>query len=177
MSSFKWIALIIGLTSKASLAIDIHSCIEQASITHGVDAKLIWSIKIKESGTSIHAGISRVNDDGSEDLGPMQVNTVWLPYLSERGFSREKLLGDGCEGIKAGTLILSEKISQYGLYEGIGRYHSATPKFKLPYRDDVLAIWKNLKGGAIPEDLSPKSTATKKARSKHRNPFTIAFLD
>ncbi|EIJ75014.1 MAG: conjugal transfer protein TrbN [Leptospirillum sp. Group II 'C75'] len=43
------------------------------------------------------------NTDGSEDLGPMQINSRWLPLLSRYGLTRAKILGDPCTNVWAGA--------------------------------------------------------------------------
>lgn len=187
------LALLIGFAGGSCPAladIEIHRCIDEAAQAHGVDKNLIWAIKLKESAHRTDEGIRHVNENGSEDLGPMQVNSLWLPYLKARGIGREHLMGGGCEGVHAGTMILSDLIRQYGPEEAAGYYHSATPKFKEPYQADVVAMWHRLNQGESPNSIAPgriisvagNPPATPAARrsqvalQKYKNPFVISLM-
>ena len=54
------------------------------------------------------------NTDGSEDLGPMQINSRWLPLLSRYGLTRAKILGDPCANVWAGAWILARAYARDG---------------------------------------------------------------
>ena len=79
------------------------------------------------------AGSLHRNADGSEDLGVMQVNTVWLhplshlTHLSESDI-RGRLLDRPCFNIAAAGLILHLYLTetQGDLLRAIGDYHSHT---------------------------------------------------
>ncbi len=83
-----------------------------------------------EGGT---VGITHQNSNGTQDLGVMQVNTIWVPALAERaGFSeaetRRRLIDDPCFNIAAAALILRGYLAQThgALLPAIGDYHSHT---------------------------------------------------
>jgi hypothetical protein len=73
------------------------------------------------------------NADGSYDLGPMQINTQWLPELARAWKvdvrkARTVMRDDGCMNVKAAAWILHNTISDAGsVYGGIARYNSSTP--------------------------------------------------
>jgi hypothetical protein len=73
------------------------------------------------------------NDDGSYDLGPMQINTQWLPELAsvwrvDTYKAKVVLRDDGCMNVKVAAWILHTNIKRAGsVYGGIARYHSASP--------------------------------------------------
>ena len=78
------------------------------------------------------------NTDGSEDLGPMQINSRWLPRLERYGLDRAKLLGDPCTNVWAGAWILALAYSHDGeIWQAIGHYHSWRPKESRRYRRRV----------------------------------------
>ncbi len=78
------------------------------------------------------------NTDGSEDLGPMQINSRWLPTLSRYGATRERLISDPCTNVWAGAWILALAYSHDGdIWKAIGHYHSWRPQESRRYRRRV----------------------------------------
>lgn len=86
------------------------------------------------------------NSNGSYDLGPMQINTLWLPELAEAWntdvrTARKMVRDDGCTNIAAGAWILKQKISTTGsLWGGIAGYHSLTPRYGNTYASKVASV-------------------------------------
>jgi hypothetical protein len=85
------------------------------------------------------------NRNGTYDLGPMSINTVWLPTLarryqvSEEALTR-RLASDGCANLAA-AWILGRKIAETGdVWEGVARFHSATPAKQVRYLRRVQAM-------------------------------------
>lgn len=85
-------------------------------------------------------GVVHQNGNGTQDLGVMQVNTLWLPTLAARaGFSeaetRRKLVNDPCFNIAAAALILRGYMAEThgALLPAIGDYHSHTPALNSAY--------------------------------------------
>lgn len=91
------------------------------------------------------AGLAHRNADGSEDLGPMQINTRWLPRLERYGLGRARLLSDPCANVWAGAWILALAIARDGdVWTAIGHYHSGRPAESRKYRRRVareLSEW------------------------------------
>ncbi len=85
------------------------------------------------------------NTDGSEDLGPMQINSRWLPRLARYGLTRKKLLGDSCANVWAGAWILALAVSRDGdIWIAIGHYHSGRRGESRKYRlrvSRILLTW------------------------------------
>ncbi len=74
------------------------------------------------------------NFNGTYDLGPMQVNSRWIPELArtwnvDYRTARKAVRDDGCVNVRVAAWILRRKIGEAGgsLYGGIAHYHSATP--------------------------------------------------
>ena len=100
---------------------------------------------------SIHAveggniGVVHRNTDGSEDLGVMQVNTLWLSplsrvtHLSEADI-RNRLLDQPCFNIAAAGYILHTYLAETrgDLLQAIGDYHSHTPVLNQAYQAQVI---------------------------------------
>jgi len=85
------------------------------------------------------------NKNGSYDLGPMQINTIWLPTLStrwkvDRSTARQWVRDDGCVNMGVAAWILRQRINQTGsLWGGIAGYHSLTPGIGSRYAGKVSA--------------------------------------
>lgn len=85
------------------------------------------------------------NGNGSYDLGPMQINTVWLPDLAARwGVStetaREWVRDDPCTNVGVAAWILRTHLDETGnLERAIAHYHSRTPVYGTAYRGRVIS--------------------------------------
>jgi hypothetical protein len=86
------------------------------------------------------------NINGTYDLGPMQVNTRWLPMLEQTwhvnaSTARAWVRDDGCVNVHVAAWILRKKMDDSGsLWGGIAAYHSATPSIGGPYATKVIAV-------------------------------------
>lgn len=112
-------------------------CMLVVAATTALPPRVLPVIQKIEGGA---VGVVHQNDNGTQDLGVMQVNTLWLPALAARsGFSeaetRQKLLQDPCFNIAAAALILRGYLKQTGgsLPRAIGDYHSHTPALNSAY--------------------------------------------
>ena len=66
----------------------IAACLMMASQTYNVPPALMVGIYKAEGGK---IGQEVPNKNGSYDLGPMQINTIWMPELADKwGVSEEK---------------------------------------------------------------------------------------
>nr|WP_305123382.1 lytic transglycosylase domain-containing protein [Roseomonas sp. GC11] len=110
----------------------------------GLPPRVLPVIQAIEGGA---IGMVRGNSNGSEDLGLMQVNTVWLGPLS-RGTGlpqeevRRRLVEDGCFAITvAGAILRMHLTAEKGdLMKAIGNYHSRTPALNEAYQARALAM-------------------------------------
>jgi soluble lytic murein transglycosylase-like protein len=116
------------------------ACIIAAANTFSIDPLIIAGIMRTEGG---RVGAYSTNTNGTKDLGPMQINDgVWIEEVADSLLSGDaeeakyRLLNDGCFNIYAGAWILRQNIdlSDGDILEGIGRYHSWTPKHKNKYK-------------------------------------------
>jgi len=144
----------------------IAVCIFAAAQTYSLPPSVILAVLHVEGG---RAGLASKNTNGTYDLGPMQINTLWVPGLAEYWkVSPSKALrmvrDDACVNIGVGAWILRSKINETGsLYKGIAHYHSATPKFGTVYRQKVIAAMRKYRLVREPTDLvsaSKKNAAT-----------------
>jgi hypothetical protein len=122
----------------------LAACVLMAANTYHVPAAVMIGIMHVEGG---HIGQEAgPNVNGTFDLGPMQVNTRWLPQLEQiwhvgAPTARSWLRDDGCVNVHVGAWILRQKMDESGsLWGGIAAYHSATPSLGAPYADKVVAV-------------------------------------
>ena len=94
------------------------------------------------------SGLEVKNTNGSHDLGLMQINTLWLPYVAKTWNippSQAYLLlkTDNCFNIKVAAHILRLKIHEGDgtLLDGIARYNHASPRYGHPYCNKVLKAY------------------------------------
>ncbi len=117
-------------------------CIFMASNTYQVPTEVVIGIMYVEGG---HVGQEAgPNLNGTYDLGPMQVNSLWVPKLAQlwhvdNRTAHNWLRDNGCENIYVGAWILKQKIAEAGtLYNGIAYYHSAARRPGKNYANKVL---------------------------------------
>jgi hypothetical protein len=104
--------------------------------------RVLPSIQSVEGGAV--GGISH-NTNGTDDLGVMQVNTIWLPALSRltrmpEPVLRDRLVSDACFNISASGAIMRYYLDETkgDLMRAVGNYHSHTPGRNIAYRRLVL---------------------------------------
>ena len=140
--------LILGATSANAAE---ESCLQQASKRFRVPASLIQAIMDVEGGTS---GNVSHNTNGSYDIGPMQINSIWLPEVEKRGGSLQLLLYHSCANIHFGAWLLSRemvdidptRIDRAQFWRAVGNYHSHTPDLNARYAEKVWNAWRRRQG-------------------------------
>jgi soluble lytic murein transglycosylase-like protein len=139
-------------------------CIFAAAQTYAVPPSVILGVLHVEGGT---VGMASKNTNGTADLGPMQINTIWMPQLARYwgvpvATATRMVKDDACVNIGVGAWILRSKMNETGsLYRGIAYYHSATPHLGQRYRDKVMTAMQNYRLVRRPEDLVMLSTPRK----------------
>lgn len=123
------------------LASGLAACIFIAAQTYSVPPAVLVGIMHVEGGK---VGQQVRNTNNSYDLGPMQINTLWLPELSKhwrvsKGTAKSWVRDDGCINVSVAAWILRKKTDDAGsLYKGIAHYHSKTPSLGFKYRRKVF---------------------------------------
>ncbi|MFY9288028.1 MAG: lytic transglycosylase domain-containing protein [Alphaproteobacteria bacterium] len=121
----------------------LAACLLMAANTYQVPPAIMIGIMEIEGGRVGQA--VGPNFNGSYDLGPMQVNTLWVPKLAKIWKVNDKtaytwLKDDGCVNVHVSAWILQQKIKNTGsYYGGISHYHSATPGIGSRYAAKVVA--------------------------------------
>ncbi|MGE0109934.1 MAG: lytic transglycosylase domain-containing protein [Bdellovibrionales bacterium] len=106
------------------------------------------------------------NSNNTYDLGPMQVNTHWIPELAkawkiDTKTAHRLVRDDGCVNVRVAAWILKNKINRAGsLLGGIAYYHSATPKRGAAYAAKVLRVME--KKGLIRRSAQEQSATSGK---------------
>lgn len=95
----------------------------------GISYFLMKAIALTENADFDNDAIMK-NDNGTIDVGLMQINSMWKYWLPEANITHQKLK-DPDFNIKIAYTIVSKIIERHGYsWDSIGRYHSGTPKFK-----------------------------------------------
>ena len=142
------IALLAGIMVSGPVQAGQTDCVQLAADKYGLPVSVIQAILKVEGG---HVGQAVRNSNGTEDLGPMQINTVWLSRLTSYGVTRQQLQHDRCINILVGSWILARQLRnaknmegpvQRRVWWGIGAYHSRTPQHNVKY---ALTVWQALR--------------------------------
>ncbi|HJS95982.1 MAG TPA: lytic transglycosylase domain-containing protein [Solirubrobacteraceae bacterium] len=120
----------------------IEGCIVAAAHVHRVPPALIVILLDVEGGA---LGRVSPNTNGTVDVGPMQVNQIWLPQVARHwGTTRDRafraLRDSFCANVEAGTWILRQSLDEArgDFWEGVATYHSHDPDHRRPYLRSVL---------------------------------------
>lgn len=142
------------------MAIPYLACMALVASIYHLPPRVLPSIARVEGGTN---GSVHHNVNGSDDLGVMQVNTLWLPALSRytrlpTSLVRARLTSQPCFNIAAAGAILRTYLAQDDghLMQAIGDYHSHTAPLNQAYRIKVVAAARRL--FASRRTASPKLT-------------------
>jgi hypothetical protein len=120
----------------------IEGCIyAAASVYHEPPAVLLILLNV-EGGT---LGSVSHNTNGTVDIGPMQVNQLWIPKLvahwrADPQTTYEALRDNFCANVEAGAWILRQGLDKaHGdFWGGVGYYHSYDPIYQITYLRSVL---------------------------------------
>ena len=133
----------------------IAACLMLAAQTYSVPPAVLVGIYQVEGG-AIGQAVGP-NKNGSYDLGPMQINTIWIPELAEKwGVSNNTALqwvkNDPCTNMGVAASILRGHMDRTGsLSTAIAHYHSKTPSYGGIYKAKVIKAMRSkglLKDGA-----------------------------
>ena len=132
------------------MAIPYLACMVLTASFYHLPPRVLPTIQAVEGG---RVGDVHRNTNGTDDLGVMQVNTIWLEpisrvaHLSEAEV-RQRLTFNSCFNIAAAGLILRSYLNQPNtdLLHAIGDYHSHTPTLNMSYKVQVLRMAERLFG-------------------------------
>ena len=125
------------MASVAALAISPTAptvqCTVHAAQRFGLPPGALAGVLLNEGG---RPGLWSRNANGSYDLGPAQINTLWLEKLRARGITPAMVANDGCLNVTvaAGILALYRQQAGGDLWTALGWYHSHIPLLARQYR-------------------------------------------
>ena len=124
----------------------LAACIFLAAQTYSIPPAVLLGIYQVEAG-SVGQAVGP-NKNGSYDLGPMQINTIWLPELAAQwGVSTNTayrwVKDDPCTNVGVSAWILRSHLDEtQDLSRAIAYYHSRTPNIGGAYKYRVISSMK-----------------------------------
>ncbi len=131
----------------------LAACMMMAAQTYDVPPALLVGIYKAEGGK---VGQQVANKNGSYDLGPMQINTIWMPELAKKwGVSKNTahkwVRDDACTNVGVAAWILRGHVNEtQDLAQALQHYHSRTPKYGEKYKKRVIDLMQ--KNGLLKSD-------------------------
>ena len=134
----------------------LAACLMMASQTYSVPPAVMVGIMQVEGG---QVGQQVLNTNGSYDLGPMQINTIWVPRLANywgvtEATAKRWIRDDPCTNMGVSAWILRRHMNETGsLSKAIAYYHSRTPSLGYSYKNRVVSAMR--KSGLIRNSSQP----------------------
>ncbi len=126
----------------------IATCLLMAAQTYNVPPAVMLGIMHVEGGRPGQA--VGPNSNGSYDLGPMQINTLWIPQLAKHwkvshNVAYRMVKDDPCVNVNVAAWILRQRLNESGnLTLAIAHYHSKTPRFGYSYARKVIGAMRRM---------------------------------
>ncbi|MFP2344633.1 type III secretion system invasion protein IagB [Enterobacter ludwigii] len=141
MKRFLLLLLILSQSAAAN-------CWDKAAHYYHVDPYLLYAIAQVESGMNPNA--VGWNQDGSRDVGLMQINSTHFSELQRQGIDENRLVTEPCTSIMVGASILSKMMNVYGYnWEAVGAYNAGVKKEnyskRMNYARKVWAKYQEIK--------------------------------
>jgi hypothetical protein len=120
----------------------IEGCILAAARVHRLPPAMLVILLNVEGGS---LGRVSQNTNDTVDIGPMQVNQIWIPLVAAHWHATaaaafRALRDNFCANVEAGAWILRHGLDEAGgdFWQGVGFYHSHDPDEKERYLRAVL---------------------------------------
>jgi hypothetical protein len=120
----------------------IKRCLYAAAGIHRVPPAVLVVLLNVEGGSLGHIS---PNTNATVDIGPMQVNQIWIPQVAAHWHATPSatfvaLRDNFCANVEAGAWILRQGLDEaHGdFWQGVGYYHSHDPEYKASYLQSVL---------------------------------------
>jgi hypothetical protein len=131
----------------------IEGCVIAAANLYRLPPLLIVILLNVEGG---RPGQTHANDNGTVDIGPMQINQLWVPNVAAHWHATMTdtyvALDDSfCANVEAGSWILRQAIDEANgqLWLGVAYYHSHTLAYQGVYLQRVLAVAREMETLAV----------------------------
>ncbi|KKW93031.1 lytic transglycosylase domain-containing protein [Sphingobium chungbukense] len=133
---------------------EVARCVKQAAGGKLWLERTLWGLRDQEAGW---IGAEVLNSNGTHDLGPLQINSWWVPRIAHMldrppGHVRYWLRYDPCFNAQAARWIFLSALRTTGdFWKAVGVYHSPTAwrqrrytasvvgKLRLRFGEDVFA--------------------------------------
>ncbi len=144
----------LSLSANAAASAWPPSCLDEIATAYNVPTTLIDAVHEREGGKPGQR--SRQNKNKTYDIAWMQINSVHLPMLAQRGITEDHLLHQVCVNVAVGVWMLrSNQDASAGswrdalcLYNTGLRCHRTSVGQR--YADDVLRRWNKRMPAATP---------------------------
>ena len=153
-------------SAQAANEATIRDCIAMAADAYR-EPPVVLVILLNVEGGAL--GQVSYNANGTVDIGPMQVNQIWLPDVAAHWHAAiseayTALRDNFCANVEAGAWILRQCLDEaHGdFWQGVGYYHSHDPEYKSRYLRAVLMQVLRLRSRAVHAPSAPpvKGTAS-----------------
>jgi hypothetical protein len=123
----------------------IRGCITAAARVYRLPPAILVILLDVERGA-----LSQVsaNPNRTVDIGPMQVNQIWLPEVAAHWHATmadayDALRDNFCANVEAGAWILRRSLDEaHGdFWQGVSYYHSHTPEYQTDY---LRGVWREI---------------------------------
>ena len=123
----------------------IRGCITAAARVYRLPPAILVILLDVERGA-----LSQVsaNPNRTVDIGPMQINQIWLPEVAAHWHATmadayDALRDSFCANVEAGAWILRRGLDEaHGdFWQGVGYYHSHTPEYQTDY---LRGVWREI---------------------------------
>jgi hypothetical protein len=128
--------------ARATTSAMIEGCILGAAHRYRLPPAVLVILLNVEGGTIGHVSL---NSNDTVDIGPMQVNEIWLPQLARHwnasiGDTFRAVRDNFCANVAAGSWILRQALdeAQGDFWRGVAIYHSHDPGYQRRYLSHVL---------------------------------------
>jgi hypothetical protein len=128
------------------------ACLAASAHAYHLPELYLYAILKTEGG---HIGQAVHNLNGTDDLGPFQINTSWGPAIGRYWHipaprALERVRDDGCANALIASAILKKLLieTKGNFPKAIGYYHSHTAPRAASYRDAVLDAAEKIAKGA-----------------------------
>ncbi len=150
-----------ALSANAQL---IKGCLDAAAEVYQLPPAVLVVLLNVERGTLGHVS---QNTNATVDIGPMQVNQVWIPQVAAHWRATPSatfvaLRDNFCANVEAGAWILRQGLDEaHGdFWQGVGYYHSHDPAHKAVYLQSVLRQVLRLRAAADKSQPSSQPAAS-----------------
>lgn len=122
-----------------------ESCFTDAASRYSLDPDILRAIAVTESAMD-PTRHNASNRNGSVDLGIMQINSYWYPFLEAYGIKPADLW-DACTNIFVGAWVLAQNVRTYGKnWLAVGAYNATSREKRYNYARLVYENYRRITG-------------------------------